>query len=289
MKRASDLVGRLLAPRRIASWTAALPDRTVPLDTLLAGILERRQRYRTAEIDRTVSSEDDMMAHSMPGGGSHYFQVGVSAIELITEAMVLARRSTFPRVLDFPCGGGRVTRHLVKFFPDSEITVSDVERRKQAAVVAQFGVKPVECPPDFSAPLPQSYDLIFVGSLLTHLDRRMFVRALDFFIAGLAPDGILVLTTVGRYTATAQSAAVTAWNHPVARAVRAMNRSGFGYLELDRERYGVSYGATFVAPSWTMRLIEGRADAMVLGYKERAWDDNLDALIIQKLQPAQQS
>ncbi len=285
MKHWSALVDRLFGRGRIAPWAAALPGRTAPFVTLLPGILERWQRYQAAEIDRTVSSEDDMMTYSTTGGAPHYFQVGISAIELITEAMVLARRAAFPRVLDFPCGGGRVTRHLVRFFPDSEISVSDIERRKQAAVVAQFGVKPVECPPDFSAPLPELYDLIFVGSLLSHLDEPMTVRAVDFFISGLAPDGILVLTTVGRYTAAAASAGVTAWRHPVARAIRTMNRSGFGYLELDRTRYGVSYGATFVAPSWVMRLIESRADARVLGYKERAWDDNMDALIIQKLQP----
>jgi SAM-dependent methyltransferase len=284
MKPLSGLVGRLFASRRIAPWTARLPDRTA---AALPTILERWQRYHAAEIDRAISPEDDMMAHGTPEGLPHYFQVGVSAIELIVEAMVLARRTAFPRVLDFPCGGGRVTRHLVKFFPDSEISVSDIERRKQAAVVAQFGVKAVECPPDFSTPLPERYDLIFVGSLLSHLDERMTVRAVDFFIDGLASEGILVLTTVGRYTATAASAGATAWRHPVARAVRAMNRSGFGYLELDRTRYGISYGATFIAPSWTMRLIEGRADAMVLGYKERAWDDNMDALIVQKLRPAQ--
>jgi SAM-dependent methyltransferase len=289
MKRLPSRFGRLFARPRIAPWSAALPDRTAPFVTLLPSILERWQRYQAAEVDRTVSSEDDMMAHSTPGGVSHYFQVGVSAIELITEAMVLARRAAFPRVLDFPCGGGRVTRHLVKFFPDSEISVSDVERAKQAAVVAQFGVRPVECPSDFSAPLPERYDLVFVGSLLSHLDERMTVRALDFFISGLAPDGILVLTTVGRYTATAASAGATKWHHPISRAIRSMNRSGFGYLELDRTRYGVSYGATFAAPSWFLRLIESRADATVLGYKERAWDGNMDALIVQKLQPAQPS
>jgi SAM-dependent methyltransferase len=286
MTEASSLVGRLFGKRRMAPWTAGLPDRTGPPAALLASLLERWQRYQAAAVDRAVSPEDDMLAHDTPVGVPHYFQVGVSALELITEAMVLARRTAFARVLDFPCGGGRVTRHLVKFFPDSDISVSDIERPKQAAVVAQFGVKPVECPADFSAPLPEPYDLIFVGSLLSHLDRRMFARAVDFFITALAPGGVLVLTTVGRYGATAKSAGLTQRNHPILRAVRAMNRSGFGYLVLDRARYGVSYGATFAAPSWVLRLIESRADAMVLGYKERAWDDHLDALIVQKLQPA---
>jgi hypothetical protein len=57
MKPLSELAGRLLAPRRIASWIAALPDRTAALDTLLPGLLERWQRYHAAGIDRAISPE----------------------------------------------------------------------------------------------------------------------------------------------------------------------------------------------------------------------------------------
>jgi SAM-dependent methyltransferase len=269
----------------VSRWTAGAPDRSMAEPAVLQSLLDRWHRYKASEVDRLISPVDDMFERTAVKAEAehHYLDVGVSAIELVTEAMLLARRVTLPRVLDFPCGGGRVTRHLVKFFDDSQISVSDIEREKQAFVVKQFGVKPVECPADFSTPLPEQYDLIFVGSLLSHLDRDLFARALDFFIMALAPEGILVLTTHGRFAATHVAAGRTMHDDPVLKAVHAFERTGFGYVEEGRTRYGVSYGGAFASPEWTIRHIETRPDAMILTYKERAWDNHQDALVVQKL------
>ena len=249
---------------------------------LLQGLTERWQRYQASEIDRMIDPVDDMK-DATSEGERQYLKVGASAIELITDAMMLARRTQLPRILDFPCGGGRVTRHLVKFFPDSAISASDIERAKQAFVVSRYGARPVECPPNFSKPLPEQYDLIFVGSLFSHLDAGLFERALDFFVGGLAPEGILVMTLHGRYTATAVSAGRTDPRDIMLRTVDIFARTGFSYVEQERTRYGVSYGTAFSAPSWVTALIERRAHVTLLGYKERAWDNHQDALILQKL------
>ena len=169
----------------------------------------------------------------------------------------------------------------MKFFPDSAISASDIERAKQAFVVSRYGARPVECPPNFSKPLPEQYDLIFVGSLFSHLDAGLFERALDFFVGGLAPEGILVMTLHGRYTATALSAGRA---HPrMLRTIDMFRRAGFSYVEQERTRYGVSYGTSFSSPSWVASLIERRAHATLLAYKERAWDNHQDALIVQRL------
>jgi SAM-dependent methyltransferase len=276
-------MNRLLGPRRVTPWAAGVPNRSMPELVLLQGLTERWQRYHASEVDLMIDPVDDMKAGATPQHEQDYLRVGVSALELITEAMVLARRTQLPRILDFPCGGGRVTRHLVKFFPDSEIFASDIEREKQAFVVSRYGAKPVECPPDFSRPLPEQYDLIFVGSLFSHLDAHLFERALGFFLDGLSKEGILVMTTHGRYTATAVSVGRTDPHDIVLRTVDRFARTGFSYVEQERTRYGVSYGAAFTAPSWAVRLIESRTDVMVLGYKERAWDNHQDALMVQKL------
>jgi hypothetical protein len=45
----------------------------------------------------------------------------------------------------------------------------------------------------------------------------------------------------------------------------------------------VSYGTSFSAPSWVTSLVERRAHATLLAYKERAWDNHQDALLVQKL------
>jgi SAM-dependent methyltransferase len=281
--RTSPLLNRWYGPRRVTPWSAGTADRSMPELALLQGLTERWQRYQASEIDRMIDPVDDMKDGATAEDERRYLQVGASAIELITDAMVLARRTQFPRILDFPCGGGRVTRHLVKFFPDSTLSASDIERQKQAFVVSRYGARPVECPPNFSTPLPEQYDLIFVGSLFSHLDAELFECALDFFLDGLATGGILVMTLHGRYTATAVSAGRTDPRDIVLRTVDRFARTGFSYVEQERTRYGVSYGAAFSAPSWVTALIERRTHATLLGYKERAWDNHQDALIVQKL------
>ena len=279
--RTSPLLVRLHGPRRVAPWSAGSADRSLGELALLQGLTERWQRYQAAEIDKMIAPVDDMKHAASAEEERKYFEVGRSAIELITDAMMLARRTQLARILDFPCGGGRVTRHLVKFFPDSDISASDIEREKQAFVVSRYGAKPVDCPPNFTTPLPEKYDLIFVGSLFTHLDAGLFGRALDFFLDGLSSHGILVMTLHGRYTATALSAGRA---HPrMLGTVDMFRRAGFSYVEQERTRYGVSYGTSFSAPSWVASLIERRAHATLLAYKERAWDNHQDALILQKL------
>lgn len=277
-----SLIDRILRRRPVASWTGGLPDRSAAEGDLLQALLARWQRYQAAEIDDTLSSEDDMVERDKL---AHYRAVGVSALELITDAMVLARRTSFARVLDMPCGGGRVTRHLVKFFPDAEIFVSDIERKKQAFVAAQFGVTAHDLPADFSARNTARYDLIFVGSLLTHLDERTLRAAMDFFIDALAPQGVLIATTNGRQSATAiPESRKHMTNDPIAGLVAGVfQRRGFGFKLQDRRRYGVNYGTTFTTPSWLARSIEPRNDVMLLAIKERAWDYLQDALIVQKL------
>ena len=69
----------------------------------------------------------------------------------------------FPAILDLPCGGGRVTRHLKAFFPESEIHVGDIDADKLAAVTAQFSVTPFPFPHDFRGEPGRRFDLIFVG------------------------------------------------------------------------------------------------------------------------------
>jgi SAM-dependent methyltransferase len=152
--RTSPLLVWLHGPRRVAPWTAGTADRSMDELALLQGLTERWQRYQASEIDRMIAPVDDMKAGASAEEEHKYFEVGRSAIELITDAMMLARRTDLARILDFPCGGGRVTRPLVKFFPDSEISASDIEREKQAFVVSRYGARPVDCPPNFTTPLP---------------------------------------------------------------------------------------------------------------------------------------
>ena len=161
-------------------------------------IADRYASYLKAPISDLISDHDDMLVRGEPGGMEHYTHVGRSAVEVIVNAMVAAAKPNVASVLDLPCGGGRVTRHLSALFPDAEIYASDLNPHKEEFVVRSLGAKSIPPNPDFARDPDRTFDLIFVGSLVTHFDAEKFKRSVNWFIRALAPDGLLVLTTHGR-------------------------------------------------------------------------------------------
>ena len=292
---------------QVAYWTATdEPGWGRTLETL-SSVQARWARYNESDVDMVVTHHDDMFVDS-DHGREHYKWVGLSALGLITDAMILSGRTSFDSVLDLPCGGGRVTRHLLPFFPEAEIFVDDINAIKKSVVLDQFKATAFEAPKDFVGPPSRRFDLIFVGSLITHLDEPMLKDALAFLIGSLTTGGILIFTTHGRYSATSGRF----WETHEGRTRQARSRlqrwrdrrngrvvvddaleaiesdfaeTGFGYTEYRSytEAFGQSYGGSFTSPSWIMRLLESRTDAMILGYKERAFANHQDVVTVQKL------
>jgi hypothetical protein len=64
------------------------------------GLIARWENYRAETLDQTISPHDDMFV----GDIEHYFFAGRSALEVVSEAMLLARKTHFDNVLDAPCG-----------------------------------------------------------------------------------------------------------------------------------------------------------------------------------------
>jgi SAM-dependent methyltransferase len=150
-------------------------------------VLARWAQYRAESVDLTISGRDDMFG---AGQLDHYVWAGTSALEIISEAMVLARKTRFHSVLDMPCGYGRVTRHLVKFFPDSEIFVSEIDKDKQMFCASTFGGREIDLPTNFSGEPTRHFDMIFVGSLLTHLDASQSNDAIRYLLKSLLEGGL---------------------------------------------------------------------------------------------------
>jgi SAM-dependent methyltransferase len=126
------------------------------------------------KIDRTISSSDGMIDND---GGDHYFRVGLSALKNIERALssIGQTPNTPARILDCPCGHGRVLRYLRAAFPLAEIIACDLLRDGVDFCTAQFGALPVYFDP-VPARIPvarSAFDLIWVGSLLTHLGGRL--------------------------------------------------------------------------------------------------------------------
>ncbi|MCJ2140505.1 class I SAM-dependent methyltransferase [Methylobacterium sp. E-066] len=277
--------------------------------SILGRIAERWQMYSSVPIDLTITEHDDMR-HQSDLNLEEYLNVGLSAVKIITEAMMLAGRCEFDSVLDLPCGGGRVTRHLRTFFPESTLFVADIDENKEQFAVRQFGAEKFSFHRNYIGNPGRKFDLLFSGSLLTHFDLPMFDRALQYFVEALNHGGLAILTLHGRNCARhamAQHAEAKSLFSTRRRAIRIKNllfrfkysanldpdialnkhfmRRGFGYFAcpLWTAMYGQSYGGSFTAPSWAINRIESRADCRILGYKEMSFANYQDVVIIQKI------
>jgi len=192
----------------------------------------------------------------VPGAMEHYFHVGRSAIKVIANAMIVSGMTSFKSVLDLPCGGGRVTRHLPAFFPDAKLFVAELDKRKEAFVVKVFAATPTNVTPDFSSEPERRFDLILVGSLLTHLNAAAFERAIEWLIKAVADNGLLLFTTHGRrHDFVERTMHRTIEPERWAAVARDCAQSGFGYVETETKGSS-TYGISWSAPSWVMRLLE---------------------------------
>lgn len=86
-----------------------------------------------------------------------------------------------------------MTRHLRAAWPEATIHVTDLRAKDVAWVVANLGAR--EAP----SPLPATaFDLIWLGSVFTHLNPDEAKNLLATLLPALRADGLLVFSTQGR-------------------------------------------------------------------------------------------
>jgi SAM-dependent methyltransferase len=149
-----------------------------------------------AHVDWTIAPREKMYG----GMRGPYVLAGTTAIVLIRKAMALAGVQDAPEaILDLPCGHGRVMRVLRAAFPDSTLIACDLDRDGVDFCAETFGAVPVYGDTDPTrVRLEQPVDLIWVGSLFTHIEPARWSDFLDLFARVLRPGGLLVLTTFDR-------------------------------------------------------------------------------------------
>jgi len=104
--------------------------------------------------------------------------------------------SEMKAVLDFASGFGRVTRHLCYETRASHVWCSDALHDAMDWLGTEFGVHTIPSHPNPNdVDLQRKYDLIWVGSLFTHLPRKRFGPWLAKLLGALEPKGLLIFTT----------------------------------------------------------------------------------------------
>ena len=276
-------------PRRIAARVAAelrprLGTRRRRIET--HRLRTERQRARLAAdsaaaertlldaVDPRISPHDAMYT----GDGRHYFSVGLDAIRAIDTAAPAAAPA---RILDLPCGHGRVLRFLKARFPDASITACDLDPDGIAFCADSFGALAAQSSTELEQlELPGPFDLIWCGSLVTHLDEHRNAALLALFERELSPDGVALMTTHGELVAARLRTGDSYQLEPddAAAALAAYDATGFGYADYP---WSPGYGVSISSRDW-IDAAATRAGLNVTRYEERGWDDHQDVVALRR-------
>ncbi len=227
-------------------------------------------------VIQEISPNDTML---VPGWQSHYFMQGQSALQCIQVAMRAANLTDVRTILDLPCGHGRVMRWLKAAFPGAALTACDLDRDGVDFCAQTFGAIPVysaEYPE--SIPLQGPFDLVWCGSLLTHLDQDRWASFLSFFHFVLSVGGLLVFTVHGRQSAHWLRTGHTDYLLPDVPAIlRDYDESGFGYQGYRAHTHS-NYGVSLSSPAWVMNQIMWQPGLRLVHYIEHGWDNHQDVV-----------
>jgi len=227
-------------------------------------------------LNREIAARDSMY----DGRDEHYLSVGASALDCIADAL----GGDVPgAILDLPCGFGRVTRFLRAAFPRAAITVCDLEREGVDFCAAAFGARPVYSTEDLARlVIPGRFDLIWVGSLITHLALGQ-TRALLNALAGvLSPDGRIVASAHGPGIADG----LKDWGYGLEPREAAALLTTYGETGYAHCGYGggAGYGISLSDQLfWTQHFATGALE--MPRYRAQAWDQHQDIMVLRRRQP----
>jgi SAM-dependent methyltransferase len=219
-----------------------------------------------------------------PGREDHYRRVGQDAVRKIASILFAQGAEEPKRILDFGCGFGRVMRYMRAVFPESTLYAADTMRAAIDFCAVEFRSEPVASSREISKlRLPTDLDLIWAGSVATHLPEAETLSLISAFTSHLRPGGIAVFTTHGRCAASAFASGK--WSYRLSeQAFRG------AYTDFVNDRYGyvdyedhTGYGFSLIPGSWLARQISRYADVCQIAFMERGWDNHQDVVAIRRV------
>jgi SAM-dependent methyltransferase len=223
-----------------------------------------------------IAAEDEMFT----GDREAYFSVGRSALHCINVSLMAAgiEAASIRTILDLPCGHGRVLRHLRETFPDADITACDLRRDAVDYCAKTFGARPLYSDEGVEniTLARNSFDLIWVGSLLTHQRADRWLDFLSLFQGALRFGGLLIFSAHGReaFRRTAEGT----FDYGVGEAARAAilfgyQQFGFGYSD---HVISKTFGHALSRRDWVLQEIAKFPQLRVVHFAETAWDNHHD-------------
>jgi cyclopropane fatty-acyl-phospholipid synthase-like methyltransferase len=254
------------------------PEQTPSFGALRGPLRSHRRHYLEGfDFIREIASDDAMRM----GSEENYFTFGLSALRYIQDALRLAGREKIERILDLPSGHGRVARMLIAAYPEATVTACDIDRGAVDFCARVLGAEPVYSTEDpDTLTFDEPFDLIWVGSLFTHLDTDAWPGFLRLFERSLESGGLLVFTTHGSFMAEEITSGARRYainDHE--SLVRDYLFTGFGFQPYRQfERYGIS----LTSPSWVCEQIARCPGLDLVTFTEHGWWGRQDVVACQR-------
>jgi SAM-dependent methyltransferase len=268
---ADQMLGRIRGARDHFGWKVRRP--------LVAAVTGMRLRQAKPTLPFLVARQDEMYDGYF---AKEYFRVGSDALHLVRQALLVTGRPPPRRILDLPCGHGRVLRWLRAEWPTAEIVACDLNRAGVDFCVATMGARALYSSTKLEdVDLGEPFDVVWVGSLLTHLDQPRWRPTLRALAGALAPGGVMMFTTHGQQAREfARQVSYGLRPADLEAVIEGWATTGFGYRDYPA---GGDYGIAFSTPAWVRSVM-----ADIPGLEERAfwlagWGHHHDVFAYQRI------
>lgn len=241
-------------------------------------------------IPGRVHYNDLMLFDDSAESIDNYMRAARSAVENIEKVLGHCGRSfdTVASCLDFGCGHGRVLRLLVRRIGASAITACDVDREGVRFCVAEFGVRGLFSRWKIDDIRFGSYDLIWSGSVFTHLDAEEGELLLARLGESLVPGGVLVFSLHGELSLQGLGHLYGGlYAHEAETIRREVEEKGLSFRAYDSSfgsfegKYGMTWHSREYVESRAREVSRGRLQ--LLSWIPQGWDSHHDVVAFRKI------
>lgn len=229
-------------------------------------------------------SERDAMFRAVPNKES-YLRAGKTVADTLSMGVALSELKP-QSILDYGCGHGRILRWLQAYWPQAKLTAADVQPDQIAFCARTFGATPFQ----ISKPFPEiafdtKFDLIWLGSIFTHMDQSSWHELIDNLLKHLNKNGVLTFSFAGRRVHSILAAGDRFGFKPdeepaVLEMITRYEQSGFGFLrQLDSN--GRPWGRSLASPTWVLDTCMKKGTKVVM-FSEAAYAKRQDIICLMR-------
>ncbi|MGI8663299.1 MAG: class I SAM-dependent methyltransferase [Acidimicrobiales bacterium] len=242
--------------------------------TARTAVRELMPPKQLAGVPGRIHANDLMMPKRVPEQVADYVAAGEQIAALIGQHLAQSVRDDGGTGLDLGCGHGRVLRHLVTAFPEVRWTGADIDRSALRFCRNEFGVETVLASrqPARVRLTPGPYDIVWMGSLLTHLDNTSEHELWNLIHRNVRPGALLVFSTIGPSSVDWLPHFLPNGHAHIDSVAAELTRSGHAHVPYPHYRRA-AYGITLHTAEYLDDVIKRSVatDARRLAYAPRAW------------------